>query len=106
MPNQDGDAAVTPNQPWNEDGTALVSPYPPFPDPAQRILPLDNRPAGDATVARSDYPRGLVIIPTGHEPASAPAVLPITASSGDKVGITSDTFVNWPDGFVVWFFSQ
>ncbi len=102
---KDGDASVAPNQPWTEDGTALVAPLPLFPDLVPRTLPLDNRTPGDHTVTRSEYPLGLVIVQTGHEPALAPAMLPIKASSEDSVHIKSDTYVDWPDGFVIWFTS-
>ena len=103
---KDGDASVAPNQPWNQDGTGVVSPLAPFPDQVPRTLPLDNRPAGNATIRRQDYPQGLVIVQTGHEPATTPANLPITASSGSNVHVTSDAYVDWPDGFVIWFFTQ
>ncbi len=106
MPNMEGDALVTPNQSWIEDGTAIVAPYQPFPEPMPRVMPLDNRPAGDDTITRDAYPLGLVIIPTGHEPSAAPAVLPVTASAGDEVHVTSDTYVDCPDGFVIWFLSR
>ena len=100
---KDGDASVAPNQPWTQDGTALVSPLEPFPDLVPRTLPLDNRPAGSDTIRRRTYPQGLVIVQTGHEPMSSPATLPIKSSSGTSVQITSDTYVDWPDGFVIWF---
>ena len=103
---KDGDAAVTPDQPWTQDGTALVAPIPPFPEMTPRDLPLDNRAAGSHTVRRSDYPGGLVIVPTGHEPAAAPATLPILSSDGDEVEVTGDNYVTLPDGFVIWFLAQ
>ena len=100
---KDGDATVIPDQAWTEDGTAEVAPLAPFPELTPRNLPLDNRSAGNHTVSRSDYPGGLVIIQTGHEPSVSPATLPIKSSSGNQVQITSDTYVEWPDGFVIWF---
>lgn len=106
MPTKDGDASVTPNQAWTADGSALVAPIPPFSELDARTLPLDNRPSGTFTVRRSDYPLGLVVVQTGHEPSAATATLPINASSGDSVQITGDFFVVWPDGFVIWFLTQ
>lgn len=103
---KDGDAAVTPDQPWTQDGTALAGPLPPFPELTSRNLPLDNRPSGTHTVLRSQYPGGLVIVQTGHEPAMSPATLPIIASSGDEVYVTGDNYVTFPDGFVIWFLAQ
>lgn len=97
---------MSPNQAWNENGTAYVAPMSPFPDLTPRTLPLENRTAGDQTVTRNDYPQGLVIIQTGHQPGTTPATLPIFASSGDSVHITDDVYVEWPDGFVVWFYAQ
>ena len=98
-----GTATVTPNQPWTQDGTAAVAPRPPFPETGPRVMPLDNRPAGSLTVRRSTYPLGIVLIPTGSEPSDSPAVLPILASSGNQVSVTGDNYVEFPDGFVVWF---
>lgn len=103
MPTKDGDASVLPNQPWTEDGTALVAPVPPFPDPVPRTMILDNRPATRFTVYRDNDPLGLVVIPNGHEPSTTPAILPIKASTGDAVVVTDEFYVDWPDGFVVWF---
>jgi len=103
---KDGDALVAPGQSWTQDGTALASPLPPFPDLVPRTLPLDNRPAGNDTIRRRDYPQGLVIVQTGHEPSTTSAVLPVKASTGSEVRVTSDTYVDWPDGFVIWFLSQ
>ena len=98
-----GSATVAPNQPWTQDGTASVAPIPPFPETGTRVMPLDNRPAGSLTVRRSTYPLGIVLIPTGSEPSVSPAVLPIVASSGNQVSVTGDNYVEFPDGFVVWF---
>lgn len=106
MPAKDGDASVTPAQPWTQDGTALVAPSPPFPEPDARTLPLDNRTSGTFIVQRSTYSQGLVVVQTGHEPSAATAVFPIVATSGDSVDVTGDYFVLWPDGFVIWFLTQ
>ncbi len=103
---KDGDAVVTPDQPWTQDGTAHTAPVPPFPELTARNLPLDNRPSGTDTVRRSVYPNGLVIVQTGHEPTASPATLPIIASSGDEVHVTGDNYVTFPDGFVIWFLAQ
>lgn len=92
-----------PSQPWTQDGTAVATPLSPFPDLVPRNLPLDNRPAGNATIRRRDYPQGLVIVQTGHEPSTTPKILPIKASSGNSVSITDENYVEWPDGFVIWF---
>lgn len=89
-----------------QDGTATVAPLPPFPEQTARSLSLDNRIAGTHTVRRSDHPGGLVIVPTGHEPASGSATLPIRASDEDEVVVTGDDYTEWPDGFVVWFLTQ
>lgn len=106
MPDVNGDAVVTPNQPWTQSGMALVAPVPPFPDLVARTLPLVNRPTGTFTVRRADYPQGVVEIPTGNEPATSPATLPIIASSGDSVQVTGDLWTECPDGFAIWFFAQ
>ncbi len=103
---QGGDASVLPAQPWAEDGTALVTPIPPFPEMVPRNMPLDNRPPGNQTVSRSAYPLGLVIVPTGHEPTTTPAILPILSTSSSEYRITDDTYVDFPDGFVIWFLTQ
>jgi len=103
---KDGDATVAPNQPWTEDGTALVAPMPPFPDPEPRTMPLDNRTAGNDTIKRLDYPLGLVIVQEGHEPAATPATLPIMTSTANSAAITDEMFVDWPDGFVIWFITH
>ncbi len=103
---KDGDAVVTPDQPWTQDGTATVAPIPPYSEPTPRSMPLDNRPAGSYVIRRADYPLGIVEIPTGHEPSTTPATLPILASSGDEVQVTGDNYVHFPDGFVIWFLAQ
>ena len=94
---------VTPGQPWAQDGTAVVAPNPPFPSQTPRTLPLDNRPAVPFTVRRSQYPLGLVVIPTETALGTSPATLPITASSGNEVDVTEEGYTEWPDGLVVWF---
>lgn len=103
---KDGDAVVAPNQPWTQDGTAVATPLLPFPDTDPRTLPLDNRGAGNFTVRQSEYPIGLVVVWTGHEPSTSPATLPIKASDGDDVRITGENAVEWPDGVVIWFTSD
>lgn len=106
MPTQDGTASVSPDQPWTRDGTADVSPLSPFPDLTPRTLPLKNRPATEFAVNRGAYPQGLVVIPRGNEPSTTPADLPIKASSGDYVTVTDEWYVDWPDGFVIWFTAE
>ena len=106
MPTKNGDASVTPNQPWTQDGTALVAPIPGFPEPEPRTMALDNRFAGAFAVSRSDFPEGMVVVPAGHEPSGISAILPIKSSSGNEVLVDGDFFVAWPDGFVIWFLTQ
>lgn len=103
---KDGDAVVTPDQAWTQDGTADVAPIIPFPELTPRNLPLDNRSSGNHTVRRSDYPGGIVIIQTDHEPGVTPATLPILSTSGDQYSVTTGTYTEWPDGFVIWFLVQ
>ena len=69
-------------------------------------MSLDNREPGQLVVQRSQHPPGLVLIPTGSEPATIPATLPILAASGDSYRVTGDKWVDFPDGFVVWFLSE
>jgi hypothetical protein len=99
----DGEASVSPNQPWASNGTAEATPLPPFPDTDTRTLPLENRQPRDMTILRSRYPRGLVIIPMGSAPSVSPATLPIKSSGGEEILIDGDTFVEWPTGLVAWF---
>jgi len=56
------------------------------------------------TISRSRYPDGLVIIPRGNPPPTSPAMLPIKASNGSEIRIDGDTYAEWPDGIVAWFF--
>jgi hypothetical protein len=100
---KDGDAIVTPNQPWTQDGSAYVEPVPQFPEPTPRTMPLDNRTAGTTAIRRADFPLGLVIIPHGHEPTTSPATLPVKTSSGSEVLVDGRYYVDFPDGFVIWF---
>ena len=100
---KDGDAVVTPDQPWTQNGTAAVAPLPFFPEQTVRNLPLDNRAPGTFTVQRATNPGGLVIVPRGHEPVASFATLPVRSSSGDEVVVTGDDYTEWPDGFVIWF---
>jgi len=103
---KDGDASVLPSQPWREDGTATATPLPPFPDLLPRTLQLDNRTAGNQTVRRSDYAQGLVIVQTGHEPTTTPSVLALLRADGDEYRVTGDKYIEFPDGFVIWFTVQ
>lgn len=103
---KNGDAVVTPNQPWSQDGTSTAAPIPPFPDLVARTLPLEHLAPGNYVIRRSEFPQGLVVIPTGHAPATTPATLPVVSSSGNSVQLTGDGFAEWPDGFVIWFLSQ
>lgn len=97
-----GQGIVTPGQPWTQDGTATVAPSPPL-SSLPRTLPLDYRPATPFMINRSDFPLGLVVIPTGTRLTASPEALPISASSGDQIEVTEDGYTEWPDGFVVWF---
>lgn len=83
-----------------------MTPLPPYPDLVARTLPLDNRTAGNHTVNRSDYPQGLVIAQTGHEPSTIPAVLALLEAIGSQYKVTGDKYIEFPDGFVIWFTMQ
>ncbi len=100
---QDGDASVTPNQPWTQDGTASVAPIAPFPDLQPRTMSIVDRSPDPFTVYRSQDPPGIVVVVRGNEPTSSPATLPILTASGDTYRVTADNFTDYPDGFVVWF---
>lgn len=99
----DYEADVTPDQPWDEDGTADVTPKPPCPITETRKLPLENRDPADMTIYRSDYPEGLVIIPTDNRPVGPTAVLPLRTSDGESIFVGDDRHQDWPEGIVVWF---
>lgn len=96
-------AEVKPHQPWNQDGTADVTPKPPFSDPSTFQLPLEHREGRPVTVTRSEYPEGLVIIPTGAVPSGDSAVLPMDASSENTIEIPNGGHQSWPDGIVARF---
>lgn len=81
MPEYEAD--VKPHQPWNQDGTADVTPKPPFLDTSTLQLPLEHRECGPATVERSSYPEGLIMIPDDASLSGESAVLPMEVSSGD-----------------------
>ena len=101
MPTYEAD--VRPNQPWNVDGTAEVTPRPLFPDLSTFRLPLEHRPGGPVTVLRTQYPAGLVIIPTGSPPSGPSAVLPMQVSTGDAIVVSNGEHQDWPWGIVVRF---
>jgi hypothetical protein len=96
------EAEVNPDQPWNENGTADVTPDPPT-NPSMKNLPLENHEGGPLTVRRSNFPDGLVVIPTRSPPATLPAILPLRLSSGEEILIENDDHADWPDGIVAWF---
>jgi hypothetical protein len=99
-------ARVTPDQAWTENGTANVTPEPPFDDRSTRNLPLEHRAVeGDIVIRRSDYPRGLVIIPQGSGASGESAVFPMFPSSGDEIVFKFPGFQATPDGVVFWFIS-
>ncbi|MFQ5885417.1 MAG: hypothetical protein ACE5IO_10005 [Thermoplasmata archaeon] len=98
------EAEVVPDQPWTEDGTANVTPKPPYPDIYTFSLPLEHREGGPVTVLRSEYPSGLVIIPTDTPPESVSAVLPMKISEGDVIEIENrGGHQSWPEGIVARF---
>jgi hypothetical protein len=99
------EAEVKPDQPWREDGTADVTPQPPYPNMSTVSLPLEHRVGGPVTVLRSEYPSGLVIIPTDTPPDDDPAILPMEASSEDSVVVSNSGHMHWPKGIVVLFTS-
>ena len=102
---ENGDASVTPNQPWTQDGTASVAPIAPFPDLQPRTMSIVDRSPDPFTVYQSQNPPGIAVVVRGNEPASTPATLPILTASGTTYRVTSDVFTEFPDGFVVWFLS-
>ncbi len=93
---------MNPSQPWSEDGSATVTPIPPLPG-SERTMPLENRDPGPATVYKSAYPLGLVVVPTGDGPATTPATLPMYVATGSSYQITNEDWGECPQGFVVWF---
>ncbi len=96
-------AEVVPDQPWEEDGTADVTPKPPCPITETKKLPLENREPTDMTIYRTDYPEGLVIIPTDSRPFESTAVLPLRTSDEESIFVGDDEHQDWPDGIVVMF---
>jgi len=101
MPTYEAD--VKPNQPWNQNGTADVTPKPPFPDLSTIRLPLEHRNGGPITVLRSQYPRGLVVIPSDSPPSGPSATLPMQVSNGDVIEISNGEHQDWPWGIVARF---
>ncbi|MCK4444776.1 MAG: hypothetical protein KAW09_09545 [Thermoplasmata archaeon] len=98
------EAEVEAGQPWVEDGTADVTPKPPYPNTSTFSLPLEHRESSPVTVLRSEYPNGLVIIPTDTPPEGNPATLPMEVSSGDSIVVNSGgDHQSWPDGIVARF---
>lgn len=98
------EAEVVANQPWNEEGTADVTPRPPYPNTSTFSLPLEHRESSPVTVLKSEYPNGLVIIPTDTPPSGDPAILPLEVSSGDSIVINdSGDHQSWPTGIVARF---
>lgn len=99
----DFEAEVAPDQSWPEDGTAMVTPLPPYPTTSTVGLPLVHRDEGPVMVLRSEYPLGLVIIPTDTPPDDNPAILPMETSSEDSIEIQNSRHIHWPTGIVVLF---
>lgn len=98
------EAEVVPDQPWTENGTASVTPQPPYVDTFAPSLPLEHREGGPVTVLRSEYPSGLVIIPTASPPQGESAILPMRVSSGDVIEIENrGGHQSWPEGIVARF---
>lgn len=57
---------------------------------SDRSVPVEHRVAGSHVVRKSDYPSGILLIPTGNDPTAVPAVLAVTVSSASEVTITLD----------------
>lgn len=72
---------------------------------SQRVLPVEHRTEGTYTIARSTYPLGIILIPTGSDPTAIPAVLPAVVSGGASQNVTLDTqnLLDWGIGGVVVF---
>lgn len=97
------EASIVPDQPWEENGSAEVTPLPPYPETESRKLPLENREPADMTIYRTNYPQGLVIIPTDNRPTGSTATLPLRASDGSQVVVGNSRHQDWPEGIVVVF---
>jgi len=54
-------------------------------------LPVEHRADGSHTIQRSTYPAGILLIPTGYDPAAIPAVLPFLVAGGSSQGLTLDS---------------
>lgn len=89
---------VTPDQPWNEEGTANVVLKESCNMTGERNLPLKHFPPGqEITIKRSEYPLGLVVVPTEGYPEESPATLPCKIHSEDTIILKKQ---DWPDGAV------
>lgn len=97
------EAEVVPDRSWEEDGTAWITPQPPYPNTSPVELPLEHREGGPVTVLKSEYPSGLVIIPTDTPPEGESATLPMETSSGDSIEISNSGHQHWPNGIVALF---
>lgn len=51
------------------------------------VLPVEHRDEGNYTIERSEYPNGVILIPTGCDPTAIPAVLPVLVSAGSSQAI-------------------
>ncbi|MCK5291639.1 MAG: hypothetical protein KAR39_06455 [Thermoplasmata archaeon] len=98
------EAEVKADQPWDEDGTADVTPKPPYPNTSTFSLPLEHRVSSPVTVLKSEYPNGLVIIPTDTYPSENPTTLPMKVSGDDSIVINDGgDHQGWPNGIVARF---
>ncbi len=82
-------ANCTPNEPWPTATSAGVQSL--DESFSERTLPVEHRDWGIYTIKKSEYPQGLVLIPTGSDPAAIPAVLPVLTTEEDELNVTLDS---------------
>ena len=68
-------------------------------------LPVEHRSEGSHSIARSQYPDGLVLIPVGSDPVGRPVVLPALISAGSSQGASLEisNLLDFGSGVVVIF---
>lgn len=93
-------AATIPENPWF-DGNADVIP---MPGDAVETLPLMNVPSGQHVVKKSEYPKGLVLIPP-TQPTGNYAILPLEICKKNEETLEVGETAN-PNGVVVLFKSD
>jgi hypothetical protein len=80
------EASVAPNQPWYQDGSAEVTLLESCGTQDTLTLPLKHFPPGqEVNIDRSEYPLGLVVVPTIGYPETNPAILPVKMNSGSSI---------------------